>query len=106
MKSQLKQYAAEHRYLLEVVARHAGFTRPVAVDLDGFYEPLLRAARKGEILPFDGVLVRHWDPGKRRVYPGIQLGMRLYEVEGVRFVRVCIPYDNAKNGWAFNCTVV
>jgi hypothetical protein len=36
---------ANHRYLLDVVARHTGFTSPVAVNLDEFYVPLLKAAR-------------------------------------------------------------
>ena len=51
MSKRLQQYTADHRYLLEVVARQAGFRAPVAIDLDEFYQPLLKAARKGEILP-------------------------------------------------------
>src|ERR1051326_2246658 len=88
MGSQLKQYAADHRYLLDVAARAAGFTEPVAVQLDEFYEPLIKTARRGELLPLDGVLVRDWDPDNRRTDPGCQIGMRLYDIDGVRFVRV------------------
>jgi hypothetical protein len=106
MESPLKRYAADHRYLLERVARHAGFADPVAVDLDEFYEPLLRAARKGELLPIDGVLVRDWDPDNRKLQPGVLLGMRGYEVEGIRFVRVRFPFNNQQNGWGFDFTVV
>ena len=43
MESQLKQYTADHRYLLDTAARAAGFTDPVAVDMDEFYEPLVKA---------------------------------------------------------------
>jgi hypothetical protein len=99
MKTPLKQYAADHRYLLEVVGRQAGFASPVAIDLDEFAVPILKAARKGELLPIGGVLVRDWDPDNRRVNPGVQLGMRLYEIEGIRFVRVQFPYNDQQNGW-------
>jgi cell division protease FtsH len=106
MTSQLQQYAADHRRLLDLVARRAGFESPVAVDLDEFYEPLMRQAHKGEFIPIDGVLVRDWDPDNRKVYPGLLLGMRCYEVQGIRLVRVRFPFNNQQNGWGFDFTVV
>jgi cell division protease FtsH len=106
MTSQIEQYTADHRYLLEQVARNAGIADPVAVELDEFYIPLLRAAQKGALLPIDGVLVRDWDPDNRRIAPGFQLGMRLYEVEGVRFVRVRFGYSNHNNIWGFDFVAV
>jgi hypothetical protein len=105
MDTPLKQYAADHRRLLEAAARHAGFADPVAIDLDDYHEPLVRAARKADLIPVDGVLVRDWDPDNRRLQPGVLLGMRLYEVEGVRFVRVRFPFNNQHNGWGFDFTV-
>lgn len=99
MNSTLQQYAADHRFLLDAAARAAGFTAPVAVDLDEFYEPLVKASRKRQLLPIDGVLVRDWDPDNRRVYPGIQLGMRLYEIEGIHFVRVRFNANEHCNMW-------
>jgi cell division protease FtsH len=103
MSKRLQQYTADHRYLLEVVARQAGFRAPVAIDLDEFYEPLLRAARKGEILPFDGVLVRDWDPDNRRSCPGLGLGLRFYHIEGIRFVCVAFNFadDEKQAGFYF-----
>jgi cell division protease FtsH len=106
MDHPLKRYAADHRYLLELAAGRAGFANPVAIDLDEFYEPLVKAARKVEMLPIDGVLIRDWDPDNRRTNPGCLLGMRLYEIEGVRFVRVRFPFNNHHNGWGFDFTVV
>lgn len=88
MNRHLQSYASDHRYLLTVVGRAANMKDPVAVDLDDFSVPLLKVARKGDILPIDGVLVRDWDPDNRRVYPGIRLGLRLYSIEGIRFARV------------------
>jgi hypothetical protein len=105
MDTPLKHYTADHRYLLAAAARHAGFADPVAIDLDEFHEPLLRTAHKGELLPVDGVLVRDWDPDNRKLHPGLLLGMRLYEVEGIRFVRVRFPFNNQQNGWGFDFTV-
>lgn len=106
MVNQLKQYTADHRYLLEVIARQAGFAAPVAIDLDEFYAPLLKAARKGALLPIDGVLVRDWDPDNRRLQPGIQLGMRLYDVEGIRFVKVRFSYSDQPNAWGLDFVAV
>ena len=97
MKSPLQQYAADHRYLLDAVARAAGFQDPLALDLDDFNMPLLKAARKGEILPIDGVLVRDWDPDNRRIYPGIRMGLRMYRIEDVRFVRVRFQTEDNLN---------
>jgi hypothetical protein len=106
MDSVLRQYTADHRYLLEVVARQAGFRAPVAVQLDDFHEPLLKAARKGEFLPFDGVLIRDWDPDCRRTQPGVALGMRFYEVEDIRFVHVCFAYDEMQSMTPFRFVAV
>src|SRR5262245_10316805 len=65
--SELKQYSADHRYLLDQAARAGGLSRPVAIDMDEFYTPLIRASRRRELVPIDGVLVRDWDPDGRRV---------------------------------------
>jgi hypothetical protein len=105
MPSPLKQFAADHRYLLNLVARQAGFADPVAINLHVFHEPLMRHARKGEVLPIDGVLVRDWNPD-HRAQPGLLLGMRLYEIEGVRFARACFPFTTQQNNAGFNLTVV
>jgi hypothetical protein len=104
--SNLQLYAADHRYLLDVVARQAGFADPVAIDLDEFYVPLVKAARKRELLPVDGVLVRDWDPDNRSTAPGFQIGMRLYEIEGVRFVRVRFHHNDRLNGWGLDFAAV
>src|SRR5262249_32083974 len=93
MKSRLREFAADHRYVLEAVARGAGIAEPVAVDLDEFYSPVLKAARRGAFLPLDGVLVRDWDPDERRASAGIQLGAPLYELEGIRFACVSFSYE-------------
>jgi hypothetical protein len=93
MATPLEQYAADHRRLLQAAGRQAGFADPVAVELDEFETPLLKAARRGPPLPLDGVLVRDWDPDDRRSDPGVRIGMRLYEIDGVRFVRVTFLYD-------------
>jgi cell division protease FtsH len=106
MESPLQRYAADHRYLLERAARHAGIADPVAVDLDEFYEPLIRAARKGELLPVEGVLVRDWDPDNRKLHPGLLLGLRCYDLDGIRFVRVRFAFNSQQNGWGFDFTVV
>jgi cell division protease FtsH len=106
MNSQLQQYAADHRFLLETVARQVGFASPVAVDMDEFYTPLIKAARRGPLLPIEGVLVRDWDPDNRHSAPGLQLGMRIYDIEGIRFVRVRFAHNDALNCWGLDFAVV
>lgn len=88
----LPQYTADHRYLLEAAARQAGFADPVAVSLDAYSRPLLKAARKGRLLPVDGALIRDWGPYNRQEKTGIAIGARLFEIQGIRFVRVCASY--------------
>jgi cell division protease FtsH len=102
----LRQSAADHRHLLSVVARNAGMASPVAVDLDEFAAPLLKKARKGALLPVEGVLVRDWDPDNRRIQPGAQLGIRLYHIEGICFAHVNYGYDSDISPWAAGFYVV
>jgi cell division protease FtsH len=106
MTTQLKHYTADHRYLLEAVARQAGLANPVAIELDEFYKPLLKGARKGALLPIDDVLIRDWDPVNRCLDPGIQLGMRLYHIEGICFVRVRFPYHDRRHWGALDFVAV
>lgn len=106
MMSELKRYSADHRFLLEEAARAGGFTQPIAVDLDEFHAPLVKAAKRREIVPIDGVLVRDWDPDNRNTNPGVQLGMRVYEIQGVKFVRVRYVFNDRNNGWGLDFVAV
>jgi hypothetical protein len=106
MATPLEQYAADHRRLLEAAGRCAGFADPVAVDLDEFEAPLVTGARRGPPLPLDGVLVRDWDPDTRRTGPGVRIGMRLYEIDDVRFVRVSFLPDSDVNCAGYDFTAV
>lgn len=102
MDNLIKQYGDDHRYLLDIVSRAVGFHQPIALDLDEFYVPLVKAARRREILPIEGVLVRDWDPDNRQTNPGIQIGLRVYEIEGIKFVRVRYHHDERVNGWGLD----
>jgi len=106
MMSELKRYSADHRYLLEEAARACGFSQPMALDLDEFHAPLVKAAKRRQILPIDGVMVRDWDPDGRATNPGVQLGMRVYEIEGVTFVRVRYVFNDRNNGWGLDFVAV
>jgi hypothetical protein len=94
MESSLQQYAADHRHLLDLVRRAAGFVAPVAIKLPRFESALLKLAKRGPLLPVDGVLVREWDPDRCRDDAGVRAGLRLYEIEGVRFVLVHFMYHD------------
>jgi hypothetical protein len=106
MSTPMQQYAADHRRLLEAAGRHMGLSEPVAVYLDEFLVPLLKASRRGELVPLESVLVRDWDPDNRRSHPGLQIGMRVYDVQGVRYARVRFPHTDSANFWGLDFTVV
>jgi hypothetical protein len=80
-------YAADHRDLLDATAQAAGITDPVAVELDTYFDPLLTRAVRGPLVPLDGVLIRDWDRNHRKTWPGVQIGIRLYTLDGIRFAR-------------------
>ena len=106
MRSRLREFAADHQFVLDAVARHANIAEPVAIDLDEFYVPLLKAAKRGPFLPLDGLFVRDWDPNQRRTGAGMRFGTRLYEIEGIRFARIHFPYDDGLGYSAFNFIAV
>src|SRR3954452_12350671 len=90
----LRQFTADHRFLLEPAGRQAGFAQPVAFDPDEFTTPMLEAARRGPLLPLGGVLVRDWDPDARRTRPGVCFGLRLYDLDGIAFGWVSADFNS------------
>jgi hypothetical protein len=106
MTSKLKEYTDDHRFLLNIITHQLGFEDPVVIDLDEFHGPVLKAARKGRLVPIDGVLVRDWDPDNRRLHAGIQLGMRLYSIQGIKFVKVRFAFNDQYNGWGLDFIAV
>src|SRR5262249_61748735 len=106
MRSPLHEFAADNRYIMEAVARRAGIVDAVAIVLDEFHSPLLKAARRRGFLPLDGVFVRDWDPDERRTSAGMQFGVRLYDIEAIRFGHVHFPYDCGLDYYASDFFVV
>jgi hypothetical protein len=106
MDTPLKDFAADHRFLIHAAAQAAGFTDPVAVSLDEFKVPLFEQARRQGPLPIDGVLVRDWDPDNRRNNSGVHFGLRIYRIDGVAFVDVQFPHDDQLNRRALDFIVV
>ena len=45
MENRIQQYAAEHRYLLDMLRRELGFADPIALDLDEFQLPLVKGSQ-------------------------------------------------------------
>jgi len=106
MDTPLREYAADHRFLLDCVARQVGMAQPLAVDMDEFYLPLVKASIRRELLPVDGVLIRDWDPDNRRTHPGVQIGIRVYEIEGIRYARVRFHQDDHANCWGLDFVAI
>lgn len=102
MLNPLQNYTAAHRSLLDIVARASGITDPIAFEAGAFQWWLLKAARKKNAVPVDGVLVRDWNPANRKVYPGLRLGIRLYELDGITFAVVQFNFDYNSDGSNLN----
>src|SRR5262249_33689873 len=88
MFSALQDFTAAHRYLLETVARAAPMADPLAFSGGHLHWPLIRASRRADALPVDGVLIHDWSVGNRKPSAGIRLGMRLYTISDIRFASV------------------
>jgi hypothetical protein len=84
----LAQYTQDARRIVEVAAAAGGMSDPVAFDPDEFTDPLLGRSARGRFVPIDGVFVRDWDPEWRRLWPGMNFGIRLYRIHGITFARV------------------
>lgn len=89
----LQNYTAAHRYLLDLAAKAAGMSDPVAFTPGNHSLLLLKSARKREAVPVDGVSVRDWNPDNRKIYSGLQLGIRLYEIETISFAAIQCNLD-------------
>jgi hypothetical protein len=50
--------------------------------------------------------VRDWDPDGRQTNPGAWIGLRLYEIEGVRFARVRFTHHDNVNCWGMDFVAV
>lgn len=106
MTFRLQDYTADHRYLLDLIKQETGIEEPIPIDLDEFYVPLMKIAKKGRFIPIDGVLIRDWDPDNRRFSPGFQLGMRQYDIKGISVVRVRCGYADHPNIWGLDFVAV
>lgn len=104
--SPLEGYAADHQTLLARAAEVAGLSDPVAVDLAEFQYSLLKAARKGRFFPVQGALVRDWSRHGRSYSPQIDLGVRLYAIEGINFAVACFMLDHYANNAGYQFTAV
>lgn len=78
----------------------------MAIQVDEFWTPLLKAARKGPVRPIEGVLVRDWDPDNSRENPGIYFGSCHYEIRGVPFVVVRAHFCECLRCATFNFVAV
>jgi cell division protease FtsH len=89
-----RQLTADHRYLVEIAAGKTGFIDPVVFDADDAHDDLLRNARPDEPLPVDGVLVRTWEKSHAQLDDGVLLGMRVWQIQGIRFAVVSADYEH------------
>jgi cell division protease FtsH len=106
MMCQLQNFTANHRYLLNEIARLTGMADPMAVVPGELYHPLLKSSRKQDLLPIDGVLIRSWDPDNWRHMAGISLGARRFVIDGIPFIDVQMDMDNHADASALSFIAV
>lgn len=93
----LEQHTANHRYLLDAVAKSTGISDPVTFVPSGLYYPLIQNANRGPLLPIDGILTRDWIGISRKYWPGVQFGIRQYTLNGITFARCIAPLGPGGN---------
>lgn len=89
----MQSFSADFRALIDRAARAGDLSEPIAVDFDEFSGSIMRNARKGAMVPIDGVLIREWSTSSRRESSHVRLGMRCYQIEGISFVLVTFNYS-------------
>ncbi|MFO0810511.1 MAG: ATP-binding protein [Gemmataceae bacterium] len=102
----IQSFLTSHRFLRDHVARIGGIVDPIAVDLDEYRDPLVKAARRGPLISIDGVLVRDWDPDTRSTSSGVRVGGRLYYLGDLRFAVIECNYDFNQNSAAYSFAIV
>src|SRR3954447_4380459 len=67
----LTDYTSDHRLIVKAAAEAAGIPDPVSFSAGNSFRQLANSARRGELVPIDGVLTRDWY-GSRNTWPGTQ----------------------------------
>ena len=106
MSLPLHQISADHRALVAAAAKAAQILDPVVVLFDEFQYFIQENAKRGALIPLDGVLIRQWDRSWPKHYPGIRFGVRLYTIDGIRLARSVAEYSNDLYDFAHNFFVV
>jgi cell division protease FtsH len=106
MSLPLAQVTADHRSLVEAAAEAAGIADPVAVELDEFQLVILKHAVRGPLVPLQGVLIRDWDRSWTRYRPGVNFGLRLDTLDGLRFAWCVAAHDDQQARPVFTFFVV
>lgn len=101
----LQEFTADHRLLIAAAAQAGGFRDPVAFDADLFEAHLIKAARRGRFTPLDGVFIRDWDPDFRRIWSGMNLGLRLYHLDAITIVRATAGCAAGRYGAGYDLLV-
>ncbi|MCE9531906.1 MAG: hypothetical protein K8T89_12395 [Planctomycetes bacterium] len=89
----MQQFTADHRYLQDIVARQATLVDVVLVNAGSLRAGLIEAAKPLETLPIDGIVMTSWDRKHRQMIDEMLLGLRTYELEGIRFAVVKFDFS-------------
>jgi len=90
----LQSQQRDHVELLRAAADVAGLTDPVAFDPDEFQDAMLKGATRGPVRPAGAVLIRDWFRHSKKTWPGVEFGIRPYDLGSVKFCHVNAPCDD------------
>jgi cell division protease FtsH len=91
----LSQITSHHRTLVRACGEALGTADPVVFDPDDLQDSLVKAARRGPFKPIQGMMIRDWDRDSPRTDVGINFGIRIYTLQGIRFAR-CVTYHSTE----------
>jgi len=83
----LSQITSQHKALVRACGEALGIADPVVFDPDDLQDPLVKAARRGPFYPIQGMMIRDWNRDSPRIDVGINFGIRIFTLQGIRFAR-------------------
>ena len=89
----LEAYLKDFKRLTAAAAEAVGMTDPIAFDASYLCHWLVKKAKRGPVLPIEGAMIRDWLTAHSAYIPGVEFGMRPYEIEGIPFVHVVAQLD-------------
>jgi cell division protease FtsH len=105
-RSHAKDYAADHNLIKRLAAEAIGANEPVAFDPETIAHTIFRKGRRLPPVPIKGVLIRTWGRELRANGGGVQIGVAVFELDGIKIANPRFRYNHDLAGTALEFWVV